>query len=422
MSKNIFRGWYVVAACFLCMVISGGIAWFTFPVFVVPLQEEFGWTATQLGIAIALWAAVGGAFAPILGRLLDRFGARRIMLIGVFLGGLLPFGLAEMQSLRHLYPLLILSALCTSASTYLPVASVISKWFVKKSGMAMGIAMMGMGVGGTIAPIITNYLIQTTSWRWTYRVFGLSLWIFLIPVVALWIHGSPSDLGLKPDGIDSDEADAETSPNASDEDSADGFTAPQAFRLRSFWGLGLADAVTAIPIVAIGVFMVKFSVEAGIDADVATFALGSVSAVGILGSVVAGAMADKVNRKIVLSINYAFPAIAVLFLFGLKSAGPLFFFAILSGLTVGFRSTLWPLVVGDCFGSRAYATVMGFLIIFYQAGTIIGPPLAGYIRDTTESFHGVFVLSVAAYAVSGIFVAAGTMGTTGKAQENSSQI
>ena len=404
----------MVAACFLCMMISGGIAWFTFPVFVVPLQEEFGWTATQLGIAIALWATVGGIFAPILGRLLDRFGARRIMLAGIAFGGLVPFGLAEMQSLDHLYPLLFFSALCSSASTYLPVASVISRWFVRRRGMAMGIAMVGMGVGGTIAPIITHYLIQSMGWRWTYRIFGASLWIFLIPVVALWIHGSPSDLGLKPDGVDSDETDDEPGLDESAARQAGGFTARQTFRIRSFWGLGLADMITAIPIVSIGVFFIKFSVDAGIDDNVATLALGSISAVGILGAVVAGALADKVNRKVMLSISYALPAIAVLFLFGLKSPGPLFFFAILSGLTVGFRSTLWPLVVGDCFGARAYATVMGFLIIFYQAGTIIGPPLAGYIRDTTESFHGVFVLSVVAYALSGAFVAFGTMGRTTK--------
>jgi MFS family permease len=402
------------------MVISGGIAWFTFPVFVVPLQEEFGWTATQLGIAIGLWAIVGGIFAPILGRLLDRFGARRIMLAGIAFGGLFPFALAEMQSLGHLYAILFFLALCTAASTYMPVATVISNWFVKRRGMAMGVVMMGMGVGGTIVPIITNYLIQSMGWRWTYRIFGVSLWILLIPVVALWIHGNPSDLGLKPDGVDTDETDDGQGSDESAARSADGNTARQAFRLRSFWGLGLADMITAIPIVSIGVFFIKFSVDAGIDDNVATLAYGSVSGVGILGAVAAGAAANKVNRKVVLSVSYALPAVAVLFLFGLRSAGPLFFFAILSGLTVGFRSTLWPLVVGDCFGKRAYATVMGFLIIFYQAGTVIGPPLAGYIRDTTESFHGVFVLSVVTYALSGIFVAVGTMGRRGEDRQNPS--
>lgn len=391
------------------MVVSGGIAWFTFTVFVVPLQEEFGWTSTQIGIAIGLWAIVGGIFAPILGRLLDRFGPRRIMLTGVLFGGFIPFGLSAMQSLGQLYSLLFISSLTTGASTYLPTATVISKWFVKRRGMAMGIAMTGMGVGGTIAPIIASALIQSVGWRWTYRIFGVSIWVFLIPVIAMWIHGNPTDLGLKPDGEGTNEIGEATARAAAAAAIEDGFTARQAFRLRSFWGLGLADAMTAIPIVGIGVFIVKAAVEAGIDDTVATFAYSSISAVGIAGAVVAGAIADKINRKIVLSITYTAPAVAVLFLFGLKSAGPLFFFAILSGLTVGFRSTLWPLVVGDCFGKRAYATVMGFLIIFYQAGTIIGPPLAGFIRDQTDSFYGLFVVSVVAYALSGAFAAFGTM-------------
>ncbi len=390
-------------------MISAGIAWFTFPVFMKPLQDEFGWTATQLGIGIALWAAAGGVFSPFLGRLLDRFGARRIMLAAVFSGGFSFMAFAQMRSLNHLYAILFFSTICTAASTYLPVVSVISKWFVRRRGMAMGIAMMGMGVGGAIAPVVSNILIQSVGWRWAYRIFGIALWALLLPVVAMWIHGSPSDLGLKPDG---DEG-AEIEKEAGSDDPAHApqaeFTARQALGLWNFWGLGLADVANAIPVVAIGVFLVVLSIEAGIDEKTATYAYGSISLFGIIGVLAAGAAADRLNRKVMLSISYGLPAVAVLFLFGLKSAGPLFLFAIIAGLAGGFRAALWPLVISDCFGRRAHATIMGFLMIFYQAGTIVGPLMAGHIKDSTNSYHGVFVISVAAYAISGVLMALGAL-------------
>ena len=96
-----------------------------------------------------------------------------------------------------------------------------------------------------------------------------------------------------------------------------------------------------------------------------------------------------------------------LFLFGLESAGPLFCFAILSGFCAGARSTLWPLVVSDCFGSRAYSSILGFLVIFYNLGAVVGPPAAGQISDATGSFYGVFVLSIAAHLISSILIALG---------------
>jgi MFS family permease len=80
----------------------------------------------------------------------------------------------------------------------------------------------------------------------------------------------------------------------------------------------------------------------------------------------------------------------VLFLFGLESAGALFCFALFSGFCAGSRSTLWPLVVSDCFGSRAYSSILGFLVIFYNLGAVVGPPVAGRISDATGSFYWVF--------------------------------
>ena len=154
------------------MMISGGIGWFTFPIFLKPLENEFGWTRTQTMLGVGIWALVSGAFSPLLGHWIDRFGARRIVLAGVVFGGLCSWGFAEMRSLGHLYVLMVCVAITSAASTYVPVASLISQWFDRRRGVAMSIAMMGTGIGGFIMPNASNLLIETVGWRWTYRILG----------------------------------------------------------------------------------------------------------------------------------------------------------------------------------------------------------------------------------------------------------
>ena len=401
MSKRIFHGWFVVAACFLCMLVAAGIGWFTFPVFIKPFEDEFGWSRTQINGAIGLWAVVAGICSPLLGHWIDRLGARRIILAGVVAGGLCCLGLAEISSLSHLYAVLVLAAIGTTASTYVPVVSVISRWFISRRGLATSLAMVGMGLGGFIMPNAANFLIESVGWRWTYRILGITIWAILLPAVALWVH-DPERLGLKADGDDGDEEDSRDPDGAGN---TDGFSARQALTMPRFWGIGAADLFIAVAFIAVEINMVVFAIDAGIKSGVAAFAYSSIHAATVVGVVAMGVAADRFNRRMLISLSYGLPAVGVLFLFGLNSAGPLFTFAVILGLCGAGHVVLWPLVVSDCFGARAYATVMGFLSIFYTMGAAIGPPLAGYIYDTIGSYHLVFVLSVGAFILSGISMA-----------------
>lgn len=405
MSRPVFHGWYVVAACFLCMLVSGGIGWFTFPVFIPPLKEEFGWTDLQLGLAVGLWAGVGAIFSPVVGRLVDRFGSRGIMLVGAAGGGLVTLALGEVRALGHLYGVFFFAAIFTAAGTYVPVTSTISRWFVRRRGLAMSIAMAGMGLGGFLMPNLSSFLIQSVGWRWSYRIFGIMIWVVLLPVTARWIRGRPSDIGLTADGDgSSDREDAQAQDSGEEED---GFGVREAVALPRFWLLGFADIANAIPVVSLSVYLVRLSIQRGIADDVAAFAYSSISAAAMVGMIAAGLAANRFSKRIMISLGYGLPAVSVLFLFGLESAGPLFCFAMLSGFCAGSRSTLWPLVVSDCFGSRAYSSILGFLVIFYNLGAVVGPPVAGRISDATGSFYWVFVLSIAAYLISSLLVAWG---------------
>jgi len=327
------------------------------------------------------------------------------MLAGAAGGGLVTAALGEVRALGHLYAVIVFAAIFTAAGTYVPVTSTVSRWFVRRRGVAMSVAMAGMGLGGFLMPNLSSILIESVGWRWAYRIFGILIWVVLLPVTARFVHGRPSDLGLTVDGDDHSEG-RDGQPEGSSTEQ-DGFGAREAFHMPRFWLLGFADVANAIPVVSLNVYLVRLSIQRGIADDVAAFAYSSISAAAMVGMIAAGLAAGSVSKRVMISLGYGLPAVAVLFLFGLKSPGPLFCFAILSGLCAGSRSTLWPLVVSDCFGSRAYSSIIGLLVIFYNLGAVIGPPVAGRISDTTGSFYWVFVLSIAAYLISSLLIAMG---------------
>ena len=387
------------------MMISAGIGWAAFPVFIKPLEREFHWTLTQINGGVAVWAAMTGVVSPVLGILIDKFGVRRIMLAGVLMGGICFAALGSIQSLNHLYIVLFFSAIGTAATTYLPVACVIPQWFVAHRGRAMSIAMMGMGVGGFIVPNVSNFLIETVGWRWTWRIFGITIWAVLAPAVGLWIHGSPSDLGLQANGEDAPQQSSDD--DSAPDDSSHALTTREAVRTVSFWGIGLADLLNGAALVGITVSMVKFSIDAGIDESVSAFGFSLIQLVMVLGMIVVGATADRLNKRIIISICYGLPALGVLLLFNIKSAAPVFGFSIILGACGAGKAILWPLVVNDRFGKRSFATVMGYLMVFYTMGTMVGPLLVGQIFDKTNSYDLFFMIGVVGFALSGILMAVG---------------
>src|SRR5690606_38110609 len=131
---------------------------FVVAVMIDPIMVDMDWSLTDISIGITLWGIVGAAFSPLCGRWIDRFGARRIMMAGTVLGFGATLLLARVQSLPQFYFVLVPSAVAAMASTYLPVATVVTLWFNRLRGVAIGIAMLGLGVGGAIMPEVANAL------------------------------------------------------------------------------------------------------------------------------------------------------------------------------------------------------------------------------------------------------------------------
>ncbi|RJP18575.1 MAG: MFS transporter [Candidatus Abyssobacteria bacterium SURF_5] len=397
MKTSSTSNWQILSASFLCMSVAAGIGWFVFPVYMTTIEEELGTSRALISLAVVLWAMVGAAFSPVAGGWIDKYGARRVIVAGTLVqiaGTLL---LARITSLWQLYVLFIVAALASTANTTIPVSIVISRRFDSNRGTAMGIAMLGMGVGGLVMPIIANVFLEGYGWRGGYNIFAFILMGLLAPIF-LWMRPG-QDERLATDGgspIDT--------PAGGTTKTLRSLTAAEAVRTRTFWFLGSGDFLIGITFTSVTVHMVAFSTAAGISQAAATTAYGVFLAVNSLGIILFGTAADKIKIKWMMVIAYGAAAVAWIFLFRLPALVPLYVFAIIFGVTGGGRTALWPLALGQCFGVAHLGSVLGWLNIPFMIGNAVGPYMAGYIFDASNSYRLLFLFCIGFSLVAAVFI------------------
>ena len=404
-NSNSSEGWLVVFAGFLTLTVGAGIGWYVFPLYIGAIHVETGWSITRLTLAVTVWALAGAAVSPPIGWLIQKYGPKKVMLIGTVCQIVITFLISRMTLQWHMYALFVGAAVANTANTYIPISTAISQWFDEKRGMAMGMALVGMGVGGLVVPPLATYFLENYGWRQGYFFFSFFLVALLIPI-ALWIQQGPAaDSDDKDDGSRPEDVPlAESMPETGARD-VGGLMAAESMRTRSFWGLGLGDLLIGVLFTTVIVNMPYFTEQSGVSTWGSTMAYSTFLAVQALGIFIFGAASDKFKIRRLMILCYGVPAIAMLCLFKLPSLIFLYAFAVVFGLTGGGRNALWPLALTESFGVRNIGTIFGWLNIPFMLGNAIGPVLGGYIFDTTGSYDLLFGLSAAASAISIFFVA-----------------
>jgi MFS family permease len=228
---KVFYGWWVVLVAGVGLSLNyGSIIATTFGVFLKPLSQEFGWSRAGISLAFSLASLGYSGALPLTGRLVDRWGARKVILPSVLI-----FGLGVMSfyflsaSLWHFYALYLLMGVVSSG--LLPAYSkVIARWFDQKRGLALGLAMAGIGVGGFITPPLAQALITGVGWRQAYVFLGLLVTGIVIPVVGLFLKETPQRMGLLPNGALVAPAGA-----AKRNGQEPGLSCPEAWQTGAFW-------------------------------------------------------------------------------------------------------------------------------------------------------------------------------------------
>ena len=399
---RIFYGWVIVGVTFVTMAI-GVNARTAFSLLFSPILDEFGWDRGVTAGAFSFGFLVSAAMSPMIGRLMDRYGPRLVMEMGVLLmaGGLL---LAPLTSQPwHLY--LTIGVLVGGGSICLGYSGqslFLPNWFIRKRGLAIGIAFAGVGIGSvTVLPWFQS-MIEGAGWRIACVSLGIVVLLVLAPINLL-LRKRPEDMGLKPDGDEFQDAANAPLSNVVDQAWASvDWTLARAIRTARFWWIACGFFCGLYVWYAVQVHQTRYLLDIGFSQNVAAWALGLVSLVGVPGQIYLGHLSDRIGREWVWCIAGIGFAISFAALILLQQTPSLLLVAImvLSQGVLGYGCTsIMGAVVLEIFQGKHFGSIFGTLMLAALAGGAAGPWLTGLLHD----YYGNYTL---AFAI-GIVVALG---------------
>lgn len=376
----------MVAALF---VVTFGMAnpLAAFGVFLPVLADAFGWSRGAIAVALSINLLLGGLVAFAIGGLADRHGPRAILAVTVVLTGL-GFGLvAAVQALWQLYLAVGLLAGLGTSSFYVLAAATVSRWFVRRRGLALGIVLTGFNLGFMTGGPAAAFLIERAGWRAAYALLagGLSA-AGLLASLLVRVPAAPT-AGAR----------ARPEPAAA---SPAGPTFREALGQGRLWMLAASWLLAGGVLMMVSVHVVPFALDRGLALDTAALALTAYGLGAVSGRVVFGAAADRVGARPAM---WACASLQVAALGGLtlgRAPGALLGLMAAFGFGFAGADTVFVKAVPDVFGLRALGAIMGVLGLGWRCGAALGPAIAGFISDATGSYALPFGAAPAAIAAS----------------------
>jgi len=395
---GIFYGWWVVFAVASIVFLSAGTFYYGFGLLVGPLTEEFGWSRAAISAGFSLRTEVGGIAAPVVGFAVDRVGVRRLTITGVVVVAAGFILLSQAQSLAAFYVAVVIIAVGGSATGGATGAVVISHWFQRLRGRALGLMTLGGGISGVTA-VLFALLISEYGWRNALVLAG-TFQLLLCAPLAWTIRNRPLDLGLSPDGDALPPPLAAGLPATAGE-SAMGMGSGQALRSSRFWRIALAFALSNYATTAVIVHQVPFLTDnVGMSEGSAAASLTAMTAISIAGRLGFGTAADRHSKAAVAAAAFTCTAAGLLLLATVQEAWQLAYALPLFGLGFGGAVPLRSAIQAEYFGLRAFGAIQGLLLTITTVGAFAGPVLAGFLYDTTETYRPAFLLLAAGPALS----------------------
>jgi len=414
---KIFYGWWIVVASTITLALHGGFYFYGFSTFFVPLEKAFGWSRIAISGAFSLSRMEGGIIGPIGGFLIDKFGPRKMMFLGITIMGTGFILLSRIDSITQFYLVFILlialgGTVGIGEATFVSIAN----WFIKKRGTAMGIGVSGVGIGGVLVPIL-GWLIVQYGWRQTAVITGLIILMVGIPLSFIMRH-RPEQYGYLPDGETRQESKTPTEPEAAKIEHRSSKTSPkesattidinfsprQALKTRAFWLLALIFGLRQFISGAVVIHQIPFLIGLGIPAQLAATLLGSLAMISIVGRIGFGRLADIFEKRYVMAICMALLAFGCLILANSQTLWHVIAFLIIYAPAYGGGSTLMMALRGEYFGRLYFGTIMGFMNLIQIFGTVLGPIFAGWIFDVTGSYRTAFITFAIAAATSTVLL------------------
>lgn len=386
--KKHFYGWVITGIVFVILAMAYG-AQYSFGIFFPFLIDEFHWNRQSLAGAFSLYTFVYSTMAVFLGRWIDRFGPRVILMLGSVCLGLGIGFISQVNAPWQLYLIYGFLAALGMSAAYMTGSPTVVKWFVQKRGLALGIAQSGLGLGVALIPALTGALSLALGWRPACMILGALVFAVLF-TSALFLIGHPEKIGLHPDGQSLPPSSQIQHPPEPPPDPEESWSVAEAFRTRSFWLLNVIFFCTWLLVFFPLVHLVIFAIDIGLSKESAFLSLTILGGCSTLGRLVMGYASDRIGPKPTLVLNFALQAFSWFWIMSTKTSWMLFLFSVVFGFSYGGVGTVYPAIVGDYFGRRQVASLIGAIMAIAGNAAAIGPILGGYIHDLTQSYQLTF--------------------------------
>lgn len=405
-----FYGWVIVGAAFVTMGI-GVNARTAFSLLFPPILDEFGWERGLTAGAFAVGFVVSTPFAPWLGWLMDRRGARAVILLGVAMMGTGLVLAAFISRPWHLY--LTLGFLVSGGSLCLGYTGhglFLPNWFVRRRGLALGIAFSGVGIGSIVLLPWAQHLIGARGWRAACLGLAVVMFLALVPINVLFPRRRPEDMGLLPDG---DARPPEGTPASRPRNIVDplwtatDWTLGRAARTARFWWVFVGFFTALFAWYEIQVHQTRYLLDIGFRPEPAAYALGLVALAGVVGQIALGHLSDRLGRELIWTFGCAGFVACFLILLTMRASPttPLLWAMVLSQGMLGYgMASVFAAIPAELFQGRHYGRIFGTLSLATGFGSGAGPWVAGWLHDRTGDYVLAFEVGIAACVISAMAI------------------
>ena len=390
-----FYGWWIVFAGTLILFVSSGIGFYGHGVILDPLRTLHGWPKATISSAITLYFLTAGIMGMIIGRQVDRYGPKWVLLLGSVVIGAGFVLLSRISTVWQLYVVYFMMAIGFSCTSLVPVNTLITNWFIRKRGFAMSLTNTGLSAGGIVLVPLSSYMISRWGLETALPVLGAIYCAVIIPSAIFFVQQRPSDLDQFPDG---------ESPIASSSGGSGSpldysaqmqvWTRSQALHTIAFWSIVIAFFLALAGQIAFLVHQISFlSPYLGVTG--AATAVSVTAGASIVGRLFLGTFVDRCDKRYVIMACFLIQAVAMLTLAHYNHIIVLYLGTFAFGLTMGSIIMMQSLIIGECFGLFSFATVSGLAGLFTLSGAAFGPTIAGLIYDAAQSYRMAFTIFAA---------------------------
>jgi MFS family permease len=402
--SRLFYGWRMIAVGSALRVLGGGLYYYGFSVFFLPLSLDLGLNRAATSLVFSLARAQGAFEGPVAGYFLDRYGPRPLIIMALCMTGIGHMVLSGVHSYAMLLVVYMGVVSLSFHAGFMDAPMVIANtWFIRKRTMAMAIISGSVGLGGFLLTPLLSQAIHAWGWRRAAVLNGVAFLLFGLPL-ALFVRRSPESMGLRPDG-DPPFQPGGRGAHAKIEVEETNTTLRAAMRTSAFWFLTIGTLLRIVALSAVNVHYVPIMVWKGMSEQAAAFMLGVQAFLGLLSHIFIGWIADRVDKARLMAICMVISAAALLFLIYGKTEWQIWMFLPLFTVVESTFPVNWS-AVGDFFGRKNFAKIRGTMSFVQTWGAVAGPVIAGATYDGTHSYThllwgliGVLLVTAVLYAL-----------------------